>query len=188
MDWRRLSSHNAETATGGAALFLLMTWMRDRRHAHERRTIALRGGVGVLAAAVYTKFGTPGVSREFWNTAQYLLSTYGAYEAFQLVRFNLDFWRSAGNMSWMMNNDELEVSLRPNSRMLLSRDLFDGEDLTEGVYSFSGVNEMWLMLKVMAAALLAERLKLRRMLNNTPLAALGLYRLTMEKPVSRSRR
>ena len=44
------------------------------------------------------------------------------------------------------------------------------------------------MLKVMAAALLAERLKLRRMLNNTPLAALGLYRLTMEKPVSRSRR
>ena len=45
-----------------------------------------------------------------------------------------------------------------------------------------------MLLAVMAAALLVERLNLRRQLNRAPLAALGLYALTRELPVTRSRR
>ena len=40
----------------------------------------------------------------------------------------------------------------------------------------------------MAAALLFERLGLRKQINRAPLAALGLYRLSQELPVSRTRR
>jgi hypothetical protein len=76
--------------------------------------------------------------------------------------------------------------LRPGSRLLLGSNFFQSGARFPRM-SVSG-DELPPLLAVMAAALLMERLNLRRQLNRTPLAALGLYALSRELPVSRTRR
>ena len=116
------------TTTGATALYVLMTWMRDRRMASEARTLVIRGGLGLLGTLAYNVMNNNlADTRSFWATARYLLATYGAYEAFQLVRFNLDAYK------WGLSSDLFEVvvhnhhpskpnfaRMRANSRLALS--------------------------------------------------------------------
>jgi len=189
-DWRRPLGWNASTALGAAALYVYLQHMRSRRYLREASQIAVMGAVGSVAARVFDAVnGDITDSRSFWETARYLLATYGAYEAYQLVRFNLDAFRfGVGNVDEAVHDGE---RLRSNSRLLLGSGWWVmGADFGEihGHASLSGLNEVRLLLAVMAAALLAERLKLRRHLNIAPLQWLGLYSLATERPVTRSRR
>ena len=192
-DWRRLSSWNATPATGAATLFALMTWMSERRrvaaalkrHLAEATQLATMGAVGALATQVYLMYGKfyPEGSRGFWDTAKYLLATYGAYEAYQIVRFNLEAFRAGvGNVDQFGSNYDGE-RLRRNSRLLLSSLYWSTGAKFTGPFSVSGVEELRPLLTVMAGALLAERLRLRRTLNKAPLQALGLLALVTEEPV-----
>lgn len=188
--WRRQPNHNALETTGTAALLALMTWMRSRRHGFEMRQIATQGGVGVVATAAYAALNDDlNDAQGFWDTAKYLLATYGAYEAYQLVRFNLDYFRFKFGTFDLLDGDPLNRP-RPNSRMLLSSGYFweSFPPRFPGPMTISGFYELQPLLMVMAAALLVERLKLRRQLNIAPLTALGILRLSQELPVTRSRR
>jgi hypothetical protein len=136
------------------------------------------GAVGSLAAHVYNVLVGIEESRGFWDTAKYLLATYGAYEAYRIVRFNLTAHRlGAGKIDLVAPNYE---RLRPNSRLLLGSGYWSQGARFPG-FSLSGVEELRPLLVVMAAALLAERLKLRQHLNNAPLQALGLYAFVSER-------
>jgi len=186
-DWRRPLGWNASTALGAAALYVYLQHMRSRRYLREASQIAVMGAVGSVAARVFDAVnGDITDSRSFWETARYLLATYGAYEAYQLVRFNLDAFRLGAFRSVNVAVHDGE-RLRPNSRLLLGSDWWNAGALFPEV-SISGLREVRLLLAVMAAALLAERLKLRRQLNIAPLQWLGLYSLATERPVTRSRR
>lgn len=177
-------------ATKVAGLMVTLQWLRLRRHTGYAQAIALRGGVGVAATMAYTALNNDlPDAQSFWQTARYLLATYGAYEAYQLVRFNMDAMRyGVGGVDQAGGPDAItgEV-LRPASRMLLQSNWFsDGAQFP--VFSVSGRLELAPLLAVMAMALLVERLGLRRQLNRTPLTLLGLYALTNERPVTRNRR
>ncbi len=164
---------------GTAALLILLGWMRERRRLAEVRAIALRGGVGLVATMAYHALDNElGHAQGFWDTAQYLLATYGAFEAYQIVRFNLEAFSHGAVVE--------DAALRPNSRLLLGSAYWqDGAQFPR--FSLSGMEELKPLLAVMAAALLVERLKLRRVLNQQPLALLGLWALAKEKPVIRER-
>ena len=121
--------------------------------------------------------------------ARYLLSTYGAYEAYQLVLFNLDAFR--------MGNDGIseqfdEERIRRGSRLSMGIGYFNGAGFGGGAvfpaFSLSGIEELQPLLYVMAAALLFERLKLRQTLLRYPFQAIGLLSLAGELPVTRNRR
>ena len=183
-DYRRPSSWNATTVTGAAAFFTLLQVMRRRRHERDQRQVVVQGGMGVLATMAYQSMGTDlNDAQGFWETAHWLLATYGAYEAYQLVLFNIDALRLAGLSG--LN----EVDVRPGSRLALGSGFFREDGVApewwQGPFDIAGLQELKPLLYVMSAALLLERLKLRQMLNKTPLAVLGLYALTKEKPAER---
>ena len=182
--------------TGLLALGAVITWMRDRRHDFDLRQVALRGGMGVVATMAFEATEDDLIGAQgFWDTARYLLATYGAYEAYQLVRFNLDAMRLAGRALGDVEEYDGEVHrLRRNSRMLLQHDMFDvgwAGPFEQGIsipFPVSGAAGLRALLLVMAMALLFQRLGLRRRLNNFPLQAIGVAALANELPVTRNRR
>jgi hypothetical protein len=178
------------TTTGAAALYILMKWMGERRRSVlEPRMIAMRGGVGLLGAIAYHAYGGElWEAQEFWNTARYLLATYGAYEAFQLVRFNLDAYK------WGIGEDFFEaliptpsMRLRANSRLALQDNYFEEKSVEFPVMNISH-EHLPVLMTVMTAAVLMERLQLRRHLSKFPFEAVGLLALAKELPVTRNRR
>ena len=196
-DYRRLSSHNATHVTGYAAIGVLLTWMRSRRIAFDLRQVALRGGMGVLATMAFEAMDEDLLRAQgFWDTAQFLLATYGAYEAYQLVRFNLDSMRLAGLGAFDFSDDDQTGFLRVGSRMEWQHNMFrwrnpfqQGTPMRDGrPMAISGTEELRALLAVMAAALLFQRLGLRRRINILPLQAAGLLALATELPVTRNRR
>ena len=191
--YRRPLNWNASAATGAAALIVLMQVMRRRRNDRDLGQLAVQGGMGAVATMVYQVMNNDlQDSQGFWDTAQWLLATYGAYEAYQLVLFNIDAI-TIGGLSGAgpghpdpMDYDEY---VRPRSRLAMSAALFTDAGTSApgwlGPFGISGAAELKPLLYVMSAALLFERLKLRQTLNKTPLAILGLYALTKEKPATR---
>ena len=189
--YRRPLNWNASAVTGAAALFTLMQVMRRRRNERDLRQVAVQGGMGVVATMAYKALESDiEYADGFWETAKWLIATYGAYEAYQLVVFNIDTF----NLSGMRGHDgDYDEYVRPGSRVAMSSALFRDEgrppaSWTSPTYSLmgiSGLSELKPLLYVMSAALLFERLKLRQTLNKAPLQALGLYALTKEKPAQR---
>ena len=156
--------------------------------ASEARTLVIRGGLGLLGTLAYNVMNNNlADTRSFWATARYLLATYGAYEAFQLVRFNLDAYK------WGMSGEAFEnvvnsnPRMRANSRLALQDNYFDVPSVNFPVYKLS-MEELPVLMTVMTAALLMERLQLRRHLRKFPFEAVGLLALAKELPVTRNRR
>ena len=148
----------------------------------------MQGGVGAVATLAFAAMDDDlDQTAGFWDTAKYLIATYGVYEAYQLVRFNYDYYLAGYGHFPMLDGERL----RPNSRMLLGVNYF-GENPNPpefpGPYALSGRDELRALMAVMVGALLFQRLGLRREINRAPLTALGLYRLSQELPVSRNRR
>ena len=198
-DWRRLSSQNASAALGYATLFTaLVPWMRRRRHESERLDILAFGGVGIVAAKVYEAYLSVRHAQDFWDTCRWLLSTYGAYEAYRFDRFNLRAARYRARPDPDDPDDPLWTLLRPFSRLRLQYSWGLDPD-TSGLTGDWGsrVDPAWKsrhvgfvlyeelegFLYVMSAALLFERLGLRQRLNIAPLTALGMYKLAAERSV-----
>ena len=79
--------------------------------------------------------------------------------------------------------------MRHNSRLALQDNYFD----VRSAYDFHGQlqlsnEELTVLMTVMTAAVLIERLQLRRHLSKFPFEAVGLYALAKELPVTRNRR
>lgn len=189
-NYRRPSSWNATTVTGAAALFTLLQVMRRRRHERDLRQVAAQGGMGVVATMAYRALQDIEYADGFWETAQWLLATYGAYEAYQLVLFNIDALKLAGLSGG--GDIDYDFYTRPNSRLAMGSGYWREEGTvaswkspTHSLMGISGLSELKPLLYVMSAALLFERLKLRQTLNKAPLQALGLYALAKEKPAER---
>ena len=77
--------------------------------------------------------------------------------------------------------------MRANSRLALQDNYFDVPSVNFPVYKLS-MEELPVLMTVMTAALLMERLQLRRHLRKFPFEAVGLLALAKELPVTRNRR
>ena len=105
--------------------------------------------------------------RSFWETARWLIATYGALEAYRLVKFNLDFARYVDQPYYEVVGDRHDVRVRPSSRLQLQAGTlmwWGSNPARQPAFSISGVEELQAMLQVITAALFMERLGLRRRL------------------------